>query len=198
MMVTASEMTAFLRHFADAYAAWMQPLNRRYQLPANGLDILLFLANNPGKDTAKDICSYRHLKPGLISLTVEKLVQAGYLERKSVPGDRRKDRLLCTSAADEIIRTGRKHQEAFAQRFNQDLTEELIYNLLFAVLPQNNAEIRFTFSYAEKLDQSKLVFEAPGIPADIAGYIKDEISEKLIRGNSQSLEAEPGKLTVIQ
>ena len=138
-MVTASEMTAFLRHFSDAYAAWMQPMNLQHQLPANGLDILLFLANNPGKDTAKDICRYRHLKPGLVSLTVEKLVQAGYLQRQSVPGDRRKDRLVCTPAAEEIIREGREHQLAFARRFNSGLTEEEIACAahIFTVVDQN-------------------------------------------------------------
>ena len=144
MMVTASEMTAFLRHFADAYALWMQPLNRLYALPPNGLDILLFLANNPGRDTAGDICRYRHLKPGLISVTVEKLVQAGYLQRQTMPGDRRKDRLVCTPNADEIIRRGREYQAAFAKRFNCGLTEAEIACAMhiFSVVDQNLMQIK--------------------------------------------------------
>ncbi len=124
MVVTASEVGAFLRRFSDAYAAWMQPLNQQHQLPPNGLDILLFLANNPGKDTARDICRCRQLKPGLVSIAVEKLVQAGYLQRQSVPGDRRKDRLVCTKAAAAIIEEGRRQQEAFGRKLNEGLTQE--------------------------------------------------------------------------
>ncbi len=124
MVVTASEVGAFLRRFSDAYAAWMQPLNQQHQLPPNGLDILLFLANNPGKDTARDICRCRQLKPGLVSIAVEKLVQAGYLQRQSVPGDRRKDQLVCTEAAAAIIEEGRRQQEAFGRKLNEGLTQE--------------------------------------------------------------------------
>lgn len=124
MVVTASEVGAFLRRFSDAYAAWMQPLNQQHQLPPNGLDILLFLANNPGKDTARDICRCRQLKPGLVSIAVEKLVQAGYLQRQSVPGDRRKDRLVCTEAAAAIIEEGQRQQEAFGRKLNEGLTQE--------------------------------------------------------------------------
>ena len=144
MMVTASEMTAFLRHFAEAYALWMQPLNRLHDLPPNGLDILLFLANNPGKDTAKDICRYRHLKPGLVSMTVEKLVRAGYLQRLDVPGDRRKDRLVCTPDADELIRRGREYQASFARRFNRGLKEDEIAcaSRIFSVVDQNLMQMK--------------------------------------------------------
>lgn len=124
MVVTASEVGAFLRRFSDAYAAWMQPLNQQHQLPPNGLDILLFLANNPGKDTARDICRCRQLKPGLVSIAVERLVQAGYLQRQSVPSDRRKDRLVCTEAAAAIIEEGRRQQEAFGHKLNEGLTQE--------------------------------------------------------------------------
>ena len=144
MMVSASELTTFLRSFTDAYAAWMQPLNLQHQLPPNGLDILLFLANNPGKDTARDICHYRHLKPGLVSLTVEKLVQAGYLRRQSVPGDRRKDQLVCTDQAAALIEEGRKQQAAFAQALNQGLTGEEITCVMHCmdVVNQNIEQIK--------------------------------------------------------
>lgn len=63
----------------------MQPLCRREGLAPNGVDILLFLANNPGLDTARDVCTYRGLKPGIVSFHVEKLVQEGYLLRAARP-----------------------------------------------------------------------------------------------------------------
>ena len=123
-MLTAAQVNAYSRRVGEVYDSWMQPVNRRWPLPANGLDILLFLANNQGYETAREICRYRHLKPGAVSLAVEKLVQQGFLRRESVPGDRRKDRLVCTENAAPIIAAGRERQEQFIARLKSDLTEE--------------------------------------------------------------------------
>lgn len=55
------------------------------------MDILLFLANNPEHNTAKDICRMRGHKSGIVSVHVERLVNDGLLERQEMPGDRRAD-----------------------------------------------------------------------------------------------------------
>lgn len=52
--------------------------------------------NNPQYKTAADIVKIRGIKANLVSLHVERLVQEGYLERREVPGDRRKTELICT------------------------------------------------------------------------------------------------------
>lgn len=57
----------------------------------------------------------RHLKPGIVSLHVDTLATLGLLERKSVPGDRRKLRLVPTEKAGPIIARGRAMQESFAK-----------------------------------------------------------------------------------
>ena len=80
-MTNAYQVYTGARQLLEGYAAAMQPLCRREGLAPNGVDILLFLANNPGLDTARDICTYRGLKPGIVSFHVEKLVQEGYLLR---------------------------------------------------------------------------------------------------------------------
>lgn len=87
-MTNAYQVYTGARQLLEGYAAAMQPLCRREGLAPNGVDILLFLANNPGLDTARDICTYRGLKPGIVSFHVEKLVQEGYLLRQPAPGDR--------------------------------------------------------------------------------------------------------------
>ena len=63
----------------------------------------------------------RHLKPGIVSFHVEKLVQEGYLERQNVPGDRRKCRLVCTEKAAPIIEKGRALQAKFMRRMTKGL-----------------------------------------------------------------------------
>lgn len=109
-MLTASQIGTAARRFQAAYAVVMAPLSRELDMAPSALDILLYLANNPGRDTARDICAYRHLKPGIVSLHVERLVAEGYLTRSPVPGDRRKCRLLCTEKAWPVIRRGRQYQ----------------------------------------------------------------------------------------
>lgn len=142
-MTNAYQVYTGARQLLEGYAAAMQPLCRREGLAPNGVDILLFLANNPGMDTARDICTYRHLKPAIVSFHVDNLVREGYLERREVPGDRRKCRLVCTEKASDVIARGREAQEAFSQQLTEGLTaEELeICFRCFAVFGENMARL---------------------------------------------------------
>ena len=98
---------------SQAYNAVCKPLCQELGLSQTALDILLFLANNPDYKTARDIVEVRHIKANLVSMNVDKLVQEGLLERRAVPGDRRKTELLCTEKAGPIIARGRAVQNAF-------------------------------------------------------------------------------------
>ena len=120
-MTNAYQVYTGARQLLEGYAAAMQPLCRREGLAPNGVDILLFLANNTGLDTARDICTYRGLKPGIVSFHVEKLVQEGYLLRQPAPEDRRKCRLVCTRRAEPVVQRGRQVQEAFFRRMTAGL-----------------------------------------------------------------------------
>ena len=57
--------------FAEAYYRALQPLCLETDLPPLAVDILLFLANNPAYNTAKDICQCRGVKPGIVSVHVD-------------------------------------------------------------------------------------------------------------------------------
>ena len=46
-----------------------------------------------------------------MSFHVEKLVEAGFVERQAVKGDRRKCRLVCTEKAQPVIKEGRELQK---------------------------------------------------------------------------------------
>ena len=99
-----------------AYTTLCKPLCQELKLPQTAFDILMFLANNPDCKTASDVVEIRKIKANLVSVNVDKLVQEGLLERRAVPGDRRKTELLCTGKADPIIRRGRAVQNAFFKR----------------------------------------------------------------------------------
>ena len=107
-----------------AYTAKCKPLCQELGLPQTAFDILMFLANNPTRQTARDIVEIRKIKANLVSVNVEKLVQEGYLRRETVKGDRRKTLLLCTDRAQPIIRRGRLLQESFFEQLLEGIDEE--------------------------------------------------------------------------
>ena len=54
---------------------------------------------------------------------VDKLVAAGYLQRGTVAGDRRKILLSCTEKAKPILKAGLKMQQDFNQRLILNIPE---------------------------------------------------------------------------
>lgn len=137
--LTAAALHGQAKRFMDAYSVWMQPLSRELSLAQTALDILLFLANNPENRTAKEICAMRHLKPGIVSLHVDALVNLKFLAREPVPGDRRKLRLVPTEEAEPIIAKGRAMQASFAEMISAGLREDELENFTrcLAVISQN-------------------------------------------------------------
>lgn len=106
-----------------AYDLLRKPLCNELGIPRSAFDILLFLANNPQCKAARDIVQKRRVKPNLVSVNVDRLVNMGYLERKAVPGDRRKVELVCTPKADEAIERGRAFQHDFQTRMLEGVDE---------------------------------------------------------------------------
>lgn len=120
-MVTEIE---FPRKLLLAYTAMCKPLCKKLGLPQTAFDILMFLGNNPEYRTARDIVEVRDIKANLVSVNVERLVQEGYLKRRSVAGDRRKTELLCTEKAKPLIEEGRAVQLAFGEKLFAQVDEE--------------------------------------------------------------------------
>lgn len=117
------EILTFSRSIACAYEAACQPLCCKYQIPQTAFDILMFLSNNPQYHTARDIVQIRNIRANLVSFHVEKLVKEGFLERRSLPDDRRKIMLSLTPRADEIAAEGKKIQRGFFESITKGVTE---------------------------------------------------------------------------
>ena len=138
----------FAHKTASAYSAACKPLCQQLHLPQTAFDILMFLANNPGYQTASDIVEVRKLKANLVSVNVDRLVQESYLAREADPADRRRVLLRCTEKAQPIIKRGRALQEDFGQRLLEHTTKaqrkaffetmELIDKNLDAILEGEN------------------------------------------------------------
>ena len=122
-MITIQEMNGHARKIGLAYEKALLPLAKEIGMPHTAVSILLFIANNPEFATASCICDMRGLKRPVVSAHVESLVQGGYIERRAVPGDRRKELLIPTEKALPIIETGREAQRRFAGAILEGLSE---------------------------------------------------------------------------
>ncbi len=119
-----SEILEFSDNTRKAYEKMCEPLCRKFQLPQTAFDILMFLANNPQYHTASDIVQIRKIKANLVSFHVEKLVQEGMLERRSLPEDRRKIILVCTPKSQPITKQGREMQQTFIHAVTAGIHKE--------------------------------------------------------------------------
>ena len=76
-------------------------------------NVLLFLYNNPGYDTASDIVELRSFPKSNVSKAVESLSARGYLESIMDKEDRRIFHLRICPAALDAVKAARQSQEDF-------------------------------------------------------------------------------------
>lgn len=119
-----STFAAFFHDTFIAYNKMCEPILQEFDIPQVSFDILMFLKNNPERCTAQQISEFRGIKKNLVSVHVDKLVTAGYLQRGTVAGDRRKILLSCTKKAQPILNAGLKMQHEFHQKLTQNIPEE--------------------------------------------------------------------------
>ena len=113
------------RNLLQVYGAKCRPLCQEIGMPQTAFDILMFLANNPEFDTARDVVESRYIKANLVSVNVECLVREGYLKREKSLDDRRKIRLVCTEKAWPIVERGRQIQESFVKELFKNIDEQM-------------------------------------------------------------------------
>ena len=130
----------YARKFMQTYSDESRPLCNEIGIPQTAFDILLFLANNPDYNTAKDVAEIRGLKANL----VDKLVKEGYLTRMDDKDDRRKVILSCTEKASPIIEKGRSMQKKLYEQLLSGISEEELRTMKHVMekMMQNMDEIR--------------------------------------------------------
>lgn len=122
--MSALQMIALGKKAANLYGALCAPICKKYGVNQTGFDVLLFCANNPDHNTARDLCALRGLKSGIASVAVESLIQGGLLVRTEDPLDRRMHRLVPTDAAAALIEEGRRMQRVFTNTLRAGISEE--------------------------------------------------------------------------
>jgi len=132
----------FAKNVQQAYAQYCQPLLDKHNLLQMSFDILMFLSTCPDGCTAKEISDLRCVKTNVISIHVEKLVEAGLLTRGTVRGDRRKIMLYCTEKAQPIIQAGQEIRKRFYQDMMHGIPEDSLNVFKSILLSVNENAIR--------------------------------------------------------
>ena len=119
------------------------PLSRRYGLSMREINVLLFLANNPGFDTARDITEYRGISKSQVSQAVDFLTELGYLTRSADTEDRRVIHLAITQEGAPIAKEARKIQTDCGRALLEGLTAEQKHQLetLWDILRDNGERL---------------------------------------------------------
>ncbi|MDD3242456.1 MAG: MarR family transcriptional regulator [Eubacteriales bacterium] len=76
-------------------------------------DVILFLVNNPGLDTATDVVAYRGVSKGYVSKAVELLVGKGLLAVQPDAHDRRVQRMTLQKDAAPLVEALHAMQDSF-------------------------------------------------------------------------------------
>jgi len=92
------------------------------------LNILLFLANNPEYDTAKEIVEKRYLTKSHVSISIRSLEERHLLRKESRNGDHRTTHLVLQPESNEIISRGQSAQSAYLEMLMAGLSETEIRN----------------------------------------------------------------------
>ena len=108
------------------YDRTMEPLCDRFHITRMELDILLFLANNPRYDTARDIVEQKRFTKSHVSSSLSLLEEKGYVQRILFPGNRKMVHLKLLPPASEIIRAGQEAQKNVFQKIFGNLSSEEI------------------------------------------------------------------------
>lgn len=117
------ELLYFAAKGEEVYRVYCQPVCKTYSLSPTAFDVMMFLANNPACNTARDICRIRGIKSGIVSVTVEQLIGRGYLTRETDGRDRRMQRLYPTEEAAPLVQAGQEAQRRFEAAICRGLTD---------------------------------------------------------------------------
>lgn len=124
MPAVTTRLLLFSKQFQRFYEHRFAPLLERTGLTMREVHVLLFLANNPGYDTARDVAEYRGLGKSQVSQAVDLLTARGLLRRLPDTADRRVVHLSVTEAGAPLAREAQAIQASCGRRLLARLSPE--------------------------------------------------------------------------
>ena len=123
-MNKTTELFMTIRSLFRLYDKMLKEVCTEHDLTVAEADVVSFLQNNPGKDTAADIVELRGLSKGAVSKAVECLIQKTLLERVPDLEDRRKIHLKIMPEAGPVTESINEVKEEFVGTILEGFTKE--------------------------------------------------------------------------
>ena len=137
MLHQTTEYLVNNRRIIKLHENMLKDICEEYGLSLTEATIISFLHNNPEKDTAADIAELRMLSKGIVSQSVESLIQKSFLRRQQDASDRRKIHLFLLPYALPITKSIERiqktlHAEIFAglSETEQELFRQLHHRII--------------------------------------------------------------------
>ncbi len=137
MAISATRLLQLSHRFKRYYDRRFAPLAERTGLSVQEVHVLLFLANNPGCDTAREVAELRGLLKSQVSHAVESLAARRLLTRIPDSEDRRVIHLALTPEGMSLAKEAQAIQSACGVRLLEGLSPEetaQLHRLLEVVL----------------------------------------------------------------
>lgn len=145
MAVNSTQLLRVIQQFRRYYGRQFTELLARTGLSMREMHVVLFLANHPGHDTARDVTELRGLAKSQVSAAVDLLAERELLRRQPDKTDRRVVHLALTEAGAALARQGRQIQSACLEKLFSGLTpaeEDRFRQLLEKVLTGAETQLR--------------------------------------------------------
>ena len=124
--MTTSSFWNFISAAEYEYSVYRKRIMAKFSLSAAETDIIMFLANNPGYDTAADISKVRRILKSQVSLSVKFLCEKGLLTGTYKDGNKKSVHLSLTAKAKPVVTYGKNEQSDFAAVLFDGFTDEEI------------------------------------------------------------------------
>lgn len=123
-MFELAELLPLTGQMKKLYVKACRAVCEKYELTQTEFDILDFLGEHTGLDTANEIARRRLIKKANVSTSVERLIKKGYIKRRVDPDDRRYIHLELTGSAEPTVSEIKKTQNDFFSSFTSGLSRE--------------------------------------------------------------------------
>lgn len=121
LKLSISRILRFQKQSAQLYDQQLSEAAARCGLSRPAANVLIFLANNPEHNTARDIALCRGFSKAYVSRALDQLQHKGLVQTRTQAQDRRFQTLLLSPAAAEPVGILRSAQEAFVARLTQHI-----------------------------------------------------------------------------
>ena len=110
--------------FRKVYARVSAPELKAYGLSPSEVDILIFLANNPNINTAKEMGHFLQVSKGLVARSLESLITRGFLRTAMDERDHRRQHIFLEEEAYKVIAILAKRRQEVGTLILQGISQE--------------------------------------------------------------------------